>query len=185
MKFTSIEIKLSVLAITISLISLIFTVAFSIFTYFNNDFTTTAFFNLANLDDEKKFVEYEVNIVNSGNTLVILEKMNKFVETDSKRKIDRNRLNMKSLVIQPNEVISFNVRQEFKDYKGDTLFGTSFQILTTEGDVFLSSVVIGEFNEKNSSKFRMSVSNLNLISNKATATVYHGDRKNNNLTSVR
>jgi hypothetical protein len=87
------------------------------------------------------------------------------------------------VVIQPNEVIFFKVRQNFEEYDGIIKFGTSFRVLTTEGNALLSSVAIGEFDKKDSSKFRMSVSNLNLISNKAKATVYHSDLKNNDLTN--
>ena len=175
------ETKLPMLAIAISISSLIFTVGFSLYTHFNNDFSTTAFFNLANLDDNNNFVEYEVKVVNSGNRLVILERINKFVENKSKRKIDRKRLNEEALVIQPNEVVSFNIRQYFGGYEGETQFGTSFRVLTTEGNALLSSVVIGEFNKKDPSKFVMSISNLNLISNEATPTIYHSDKNDNNF----
>jgi len=176
MKTIKTEVILSIVAITISVGSLFFT-------HFHRDFTTTAFFSLVSVDKNNKSAKYEVKIINRGNRLVILERINKFIESKSKRKINNKRLNEESLIIQPNEVVTFNVDQSFENHEGLTKFGSSFQVLTTDGNAILSSVVIGQFNNEDPSKFRMAVSNLNLITNKAIATIYHGDRRNGDVIS--
>jgi hypothetical protein len=175
--------RLAISAIAISILSLIASFSFNYYMYIRDDFSTTAYIELADFDSDKNELGYDVTVINSGNRTVALERIRQFYIASDKKHSSKESDSMTPQVIKPGGVISRRFKQSFtKERKGQRInYGIEFNLIDSNGLTHVSDVVFGKMNVGNAKEFEMHSVKVNLITNKASNRVFSGPKYENNL----
>ena len=172
----SLSDRLAITAIVISILSLLAGFSFNYYMYIRDDFSTTAYIELADFDSDKNELAYDVTVINTGNRTVVLESVRPFYIASDKKHFSKNYGSIAPQVIKPGDVISRRYKQSFVLEKNRYVkdYGIKFQLIDSNGLTHVSGVVFGKTGIDNPEEFAMHPVKVNLITNKASRRVFSG-----------
>lgn len=173
---------LTFVAITLALLL----AAFMAYTVNQNSKSVTAFVNVSGLDLEQNFVEYDIKIINSSDSAVILERSDKLLYINGQLHSDNDAISKEPITIKAKEAIWLKSRQGFDSSVGKIKFGAKFKLLsaTSKENIIYSNILFGSIDASGDEPFKMIVSKLDLILNKAEAIVVYDGAYNDLIANL-